>query len=63
MIKIDTNNKGSMEIDHRSDWTIVDIKDSEGSTIRSFGIEDSEMVSLMNYFAYQKDNKLPIGGY
>lgn len=60
MIKLEVNNKREIEMEYKNNWTVVTTKDSEGNIENRYGIEDGDLVMLLNYYQYQKENDLPI---
>lgn len=50
MIKLDINNNRVVELEYKNNWTVVTMRDSEGEVEERFGIEDGDMVMLLNYY-------------
>jgi hypothetical protein len=60
MIKIEVNNQRTIEMEYKNNWTIVTTRDSKGNIENTYGIEDGDLIMLLNYYQHQKDNNLPI---
>lgn len=55
MIKLDVNNQRFIEMEYKNNWTVVTTKDGKGNIENSYGIEDADMVMLLNYYQNCKD--------
>lgn len=57
MIKVEVNNGRYVEINQIHNGSIVvKTKDSEGTVDDEYIIEEGDLVMLLNYYRYQKDN-------
>jgi hypothetical protein len=63
MIKIELDNNGMLEMEYKNNWTVVTIKDSKGYTINCYGIENNDLVMLLDYYRNQLEDGLPIFKY
>ena len=62
MIQISINNKQTLEIiqDLKKDGIVVTRKDSDGTVNNRYIIEYGDMVMLLNYYLYCKENNKEI---
>lgn len=58
MIKIEVNNQREIEIEYKNNWTVITEKDSKGEVERRYGIEDEDLVMLLNYFQACKNGDI-----
>lgn len=50
MIKIEANNQKVIELKYKNNWTVVTVKNSKGNIEKRYGIEDGDLVMLLNYY-------------
>lgn len=55
MIKIEVNNQRVIELEYKNNWTVVTEKNSKGNVEKRYGIEDEDLVMLLNYYQNCKD--------
>lgn len=55
MIKIEVNNQRVIELEYKDNWTVITEKNSKGDVEKRYGIEDGDLIMLLNYYQNCKD--------
>ena len=57
MIEINVNNKRSLELSNKDDAVLVETLE-KGKVESAYKIEESDLVTLLNLYNYEKDNNV-----